>query len=172
MKASVIPVFFVLFHLSIFSNAQIRTPWAIERERGINLNDTSFLRIYNGLVVRNNLVISHFDNFRSITDQKEIKNLGLASSKKVRIVNYRSSSLRGVIDSMLYSNEIFTSSFPFPLDIQLPIMLNGRILIADEEQRRLVGLTANQIKRVRYRSPERIRDTWPRAPFGAIEIFL
>jgi uncharacterized protein YehS (DUF1456 family) len=161
--------------LSLFSYAQTGV-YSIRKDHEaglINLNDTSFIRILNGTIIDKSATVEHIEkiNYKEITDKEKIEKIGIKTNKPLMLINSKRFDIEYKIDSILYSRKDFINDYKYPSDIQLPILLNGKLLSFDDRLNYLSKLTLNEINEIKYlnefQSNRMFNNT---TPFGVISI--
>jgi hypothetical protein len=165
MKNIILPI---LCLISLYSQAQSPQPLAVSNYNTLNVNDTSYLRIYNGIIVSNDYKIQDFERVNKIS-REDADQLGIHTSKPIMLVEYEENALESQIDSILYNRPDFISNYKFPLSIQLPIAINNKLLSHEEKRLAFQNLTIKDVKQVEYIDNKQWNLT---APFGAINIRL
>lgn len=140
------------------------------RNQTIDCNDSTFMRILNGRVIPNNYSVSGAERIRLIREQNDINELGIKSNKPIMLLEFQSSNLKAKIDSALYSQPKFIEQFNLPLDIKLPISVNGKLLTMEEENALSSNVKFSEIKDLKYISPKKTK--YLSTPFGVINVIL
>jgi hypothetical protein len=138
----------------------------------LNFNDTSYCRILNGTILKNNYIVKGLGAVQYITDKQKIKEFGINTGMPLMIVNIKSLKIEYQVDSILYSRPDFISAFKFPSTIQLPICINGQLLAYDDRQELLTELDLNKIKEIRYVDNASAMKRYGVTPFGVIDLIL
>lgn len=138
----------------------------------LNLNDTTYCRIFNGTIVQNNYVIKEPGTVQYITNKEKIKELGIRTTLPLMIINLKSFPIEYKIDSILYSRTDFISSIKFPGSIQLPVSINGKLLTYEERQSMLSKLEINEIRDIRYLDSSTAMKKYGVTPFGLIDLVI
>ena len=138
----------------------------------LNPNDTSLVRIYNGVIVPNDFRIIDFDRITKIQNKEDLDGLGFRSDKPILIIEFERDDIEYQIDSVLYNRKDFISAFKFPLDIQLPLSLNNKVLTDKEKEDLLPKLTLQKIKKIEYIDHKKSMKDNGITPFGMIELTL
>jgi hypothetical protein len=141
-------------------------------EISVNLNDTSYCRIFNGIIIKNRENIKELGAIQYISDKEKIKDLGIKTSLPLLIINYKSFPIEYQVDSILYSRQSFISSFKFPSTIQLPVSINGKLITSDERQNILSELKLKDIKTINYIDVPAAMAKYNITPFGIINLEL
>jgi len=165
MKNIIIPI---LCLISLYVQAQSPQSLAVLNYNTLNVNDSSYLRIYNGIIVSNDYKIQDFEKVNKIT-REDADQLGLHTNKPVMLVEYEVDVLESQIDSILYNRPAFISNYKFPLSIQLPIAINNKLLSHEDKKLAFQNLTIKNVKQVEYIDNKQWTLT---APFGVINIHL
>lgn len=135
----------------------------------INVNDTTYVRILNGIVVNNNYRIKGFEGVKIKTKQ-DSKQFSFAGNKHVMIVTLEVPEIEHKVDSVLYSRSDFIKNYQYPLDIRLPISIDNKLISNDEKERLLSKLTLSDIVKIEYL--DRLNPKVDRSitPFGVINL--
>lgn len=166
---------FLCLFLSLFSQAQTGE-YSISQNLEItliNLNDTNFTRVLNGIIIEKNTKTEVLEkiNYKEITDKEKIEKLGIKTNKPLMLINAKRFDIEYKIDSILYSRKDFINSFKYPSDIQLPIVMNGKLLSFDDRLEYLSQLTLNDLNEIKYISSSQSNKMFNNtAPFGVIAI--
>jgi hypothetical protein len=88
------------------------------------------------------------------------------------LVNFKSFIIEYQIDSILYSRPEFISIYKFPSTIQLPITINGKLLMPEDKKNILPKLDLAKIKDIRYIDSAVAMTKYTVTPFGVIDIVL
>lgn len=160
MKANIITFLLTITLCCGISYAQsINTPVAV------NPNDTTFTRVYNGIVVNNNFKIKGFNSIKTITDYNEINKLGLKRGP-IMIIEDNKTDFEYQIENQLFTKKAsLIKNLDYPL-IKRPIAVNGKLIPKAE----LSSINFNQIKSIRF-SQRKIVDGQD-TPFGCIDISM
>lgn len=161
----------VISFLNITAHAQ--STFSIKdnsRYRNIDCNDSTFMRILNGRIITNDHNVSGAERIHIIREQNDINELGIKSNKPIMLLYFQSSNLKAKIDSALYSQPEFMKQFNLPLDIKLPLSLNGKLLTMEEEDRLSSNVKFSEIKDLKYINPKKAK--YLSAPFGVINVIL
>jgi hypothetical protein len=156
----------LLLYILLFS------PCFAQRSETINYNDTSYLRILNGVIIENNYRIHDLGSIQCISDKKKIDQWGIKTSSPIMLVNFKSFKIEYQIDSVLYSQPGFISSFKFPSTIQLPITINGKLLSYEDNKSVLSKLKFTEIKDIKYVASDIAMTKYGVTPFGVIDLVL
>lgn len=138
----------------------------------LNPNDTSLVRIYDGVIVPNDFRITDFDRISKIQNKEDLDLLGFSPDKPILIIEFEQNDIEYKIDSVLYNRKDFISAFKFPLDIQLPLSMNNKVLTDKEKKELLPKLTLNRIKKIEYIDDKKSMKANGITPFGMIELTL
>lgn len=168
MKRSLFTIIYIFICLNVTAQHQYFTP--LKKTRNINLNDTTYMRILNGIVINNDYLIKDFDRVTYIRVKEDIVHLELTTDKPVMIIEIETSDIENKIDSILYSRPDFIKDYKYPLDIQLPISINGKLLSNDEKKYSLSKITLSQVKRVEYWDNKSAEVNRSITPFGVINL--
>ncbi|UKJ07497.1 hypothetical protein [Solitalea lacus] len=170
MKTNLFTIIF--FFIGVNGWAQINQPPQSNILINFKVNDTSYLRIFNGIIIKNNYSIKNFERIKCITDKEEIVRLGIYTDKPVMIIESDKSNMESKIDSILYSRPDFIASYKYNLDIRLPISINGQLLTNKEKEATLAKLEMSQIKNIEYIDNKRAMKKHGVTPFGVINLAL
>lgn len=138
----------------------------------LNPNDTSFLRIYNGVIVDDDFQIARFDRIEKINTNEDLRVLGFDSLKSILIVEHEMYRIESEIDSVLYNRRDFITTYNFPLDIQLPLSINNKLLSHDDKKEKLRDLTLDRIVKIKYIDGKESMKMNEVTPFGMVDITL
>lgn len=167
MKNIILPF---LCLISLYCQAQSQQPLAVLINNTLNVNDSSYFRIYNGVIISNDYKIQDFERVNKIS-KEDAGQLGIHTNKPVMLVEFEVNALESQIDSILYNRPDFISNYKFPLSIQLPIAINNKLLSHEEKKLAFQSIEIKNIKQIEYinnnsHSKAKI------APFGIINIVL
>ncbi|WP_432708199.1 hypothetical protein [Pedobacter sp.] len=137
-----------------------------------SVNDTSFFRIVNGIVVNNDYKITAYNSVQYIRDKSDLTKLGIKTDKPIMLVNIEGFKIEDQVDSVLYSDPEFISKFTYPLNYQLPIALDGKLVLLENKDRLLSNVSLNKIERIEYQSSKRSEVFSDKTPFGVINVIL
>src|SRR5690606_32966915 len=138
----------------------------------INVNDSSYLRIYNGAIVSNDYKINDFEKISKIT-REDADQLGIRTNKPVMLIEFEVNDLESQIDSVLYNRPEFISNYAFPLSIQLPISVNNKLLSHEEKKQLFQRLALKDIKKIDYLDNKHVsKNELNLTPFGIINLLL
>lgn len=168
MKTSISILAFIFCAITLYGQKPNSTNSGIV----LNLNDTSYIRIYNGLIIQNKDVIKALTVPKFVTDQTKIKEWGFKTTLALMLINIKSLPIEYKIDSVLYSRPEFISAFKFPSTIQLPVSVNGKLLNHDEREKILSKLELNEIKTIKYLESETAMKKYGITPFGVIDLIV
>lgn len=138
----------------------------------LNPNDTTLLRIYNGVIIQNNFHIKNFDRVSMIKNKEDLELLGFNPDVPILIIEYELYDIENKIDSVLYNRESFISRFKFPLNIQLPLSINNKPLSVREKKKILPGLRLDKIKKIEYIDSKESMKSNGITPWGMVELTL
>lgn len=131
----------------------------------LNPNDTTFVRVYNGVVVNKDFKIKGVNNIKTITDRKEVGRLGF-QKKPLMIIEDNKTDFEYQIENRLFTkNASLIKNLNYPL-VRRPIAVNGKIV----SKSALDEINFSEIKTVTYSNRKFVdgQDT----PFGVINISL
>ena len=134
----------------------------------IDCNDSTFLRILNGRVIDANCQVTAFERIQIVRTQNGLNELGIQSNKPIMLLTLKSLPVKEKIDSALFNQPAFVKLFKFPLSLELPVSLNGKLLTIEEETELFKNITFGEIKHLKYVGPENNKN----APFGVINITI
>ncbi len=136
------------------------------------VNDSSYLRIYNGAIVSNDYKINDFERVSKIT-REDADQLGIRTNKPVMLIEFEVNDLESQIDSVLYNRPEFISNYAFPLSIQLPISVNNKLLSHEEKKQLFQRLALKDIKKIDYLDNKQVsKNELNITPFGTINLLL
>ncbi|KQC02622.1 hypothetical protein AQF98_03335 [Pedobacter sp. Hv1] len=135
----------------------------------INVNDTTCVRILNGIVVNNNYRIKGFEGVK-IKTKEDSKQLGFSGNKHLMIVTLEVPEIAHQVDSVLYSRSDFIKNYQYPLDIRLPISIGNKLILNDEKERLLAKLTLSDIVKIEYLDHQNPKVNRSITPFGVINL--
>lgn len=161
---------FAIFILINFKNyAQISNQYILDRVASVN--DTSYLRVFNGMFVQNNYQIKNFNSVNYINDKKTIASWGIITPKQLMIIEVEKSAIEDKIDKVLYADPDFISNYKYPWTIQLPIAINGKLLSSQAKRgKTLSTLNMSKIKSIKYWDTKKSMERFGITPFGVINI--
>ena len=165
MKKSIVLIILNFFCLNLFSQSQTGDT----KRSNINVNDTVYLRISNGIIIRNNHSILDFERVVILSKQNSL-DLGFAERKPVMLITQVVPTIEHAIDSILYSRPEFIKNYKYPLDIRLPISINNKLISNDEKWNLLAELTLNDIKKIEYLDNKHLKVNRNINPFGVINL--
>lgn len=114
----------------------------------INANDTTYLRILNGVIIDNNHIVKEFESV-SIKSRQDPANFQ-KGGRQIMVIGTDISDLESKIDSILYSRPEFLEKYKYPLDLRLPISVNGKLLFQQQRIKALDQLSLEKIKKIEY----------------------
>jgi hypothetical protein len=85
MKNIILPI---LCLISLYSQAQSSQPLAVSNYTTLNVNDTSYLRIYNGIIVNNDYIIQDFERVNKVS-REDADQLRIHTNKPIMLVNMK-----------------------------------------------------------------------------------
>lgn len=138
----------------------------------LNPNDTSLVRVYNGVIIQNDFRITSFDRVSKIVNKEDLELLGFSVDSPIFIIEHEQNDIEYKIDSMLYNQDVFISRFKFPLDIQLPLSVHKKLLTDKQKERLLSKLTLDEIKEIDYIDYRESMQDNGITPFGMINLTL
>lgn len=165
MKSSIFT--FVLLFAALSVSAQNQSSQAKLKS---GPNDTTYMRIVNGIVSDNEQHVGSFKSISYIRDKQDLAKLNIAGKKPVMILELESSDMEDKIDSILYSRPDFINTYKYPLNIQLPISINGKLLANDQKASTLNALTFGEINEIEYVDSEHSSVDRSLTPFGVINL--
>lgn len=165
MKNITLPI---LCLMGFYCQAQNPQSLAVLNHSTLNVNDSSYFRIYNGVIISNDYKIQDFERVNKIS-KEDAGQLGIHTNKPVMLVEFEVNALESQIDSILYNRQDFISNYKFPLSIQLPIAINNKLLSHEEKKLAFQSLNVKDIKRIEYIDKKQSNLI---APFGLINIVL
>ncbi len=167
-KIYIMPFVFI----SLFCHGQSPINLATREPLRSKVNDSSYLRIFNGIIVKNDYLIKKVDRYRILVDKSDISLIGILLKKPILIAEVETNNMQNKIDSVLYNRPEFIKSYKFPLEYQLPISINGTLLSHEKEERVLSRLELNQIETIEYITNEQAMLKYGVTPFGVINLRL
>lgn len=165
MKSSIFT--FVLLFAALSVSAQNQSSQAKLKS---GPNDTTYMRIVNGIVSDNEQHVGSFKSISYIRDKQDLAKLNIPGKKPVMILELESSDMEDKIDSILYSRPDFINTYKYPLNIQLPISINGKLLANDQKAYTLKALTFGEINEIEYVDSEHSSVDRSLTPFGVINL--
>lgn len=165
MKSSIFT--FVLLFAALSVSAQNQSSQAKLKS---GPNDTTYMRIVNGIVSDNEQHVGSFKSISYIRDKQDLAKLNIPGKKPVMILELESSDMEDKIDSILYSRPDFINTYKYPLNIQLPISINGKLLANDQKASTLKALTFGEINEIEYVDSEHTSVDRSLTPFGVINL--
>jgi len=165
MKSSIFT--FVLLFAALSVSAQNQSSQAKLKS---GPNDTTYMRIVNGIVSDNEQHVGSFKSISYIRDKQDLAKLNIPGKKPVMILELESSDMEDKIDSILYSRPDFINTYKYPLNIQLPISINGKLLANDQKASTLKALTFGEINEIEYVDSEHSSVDRSLTPFGVINL--
>lgn len=135
----------------------------------IELNDTTKLRIYDGQIVDETLIITQFESVKYLGRMDPLQEV-LKSKKLVLVINSPKSSTESELIKRLFSQKDFIENFKYPLDTRLPIAINSELLTQEKKERRLSEIKMGNIVSLNYLDTEKAKMKYQNLPFGVIEI--
>lgn len=111
MKCAFFLILFTFSCLNLYSQDKYKIMHS-DNGKSININDTSFVRILNGIVVSNKEKISGFEGVK-ILSKEDSKELGFSGNSSVMIISKKVPNIESQIDS------VFKARFHYKLPISL-----------------------------------------------------
>lgn len=133
-------------------------------------NDTTYMRIVNGIVSSNEQHVGEFKSISYIRDEHDLAKLDVSGKKPIMLLELESSDMEDKIDSILYSRPDFIRSYKHPLNIQLPISINGTLVPNEQKAKTLSELTLDAIQEIEYLGSEHASVDRRVTPFGVINL--
>ncbi|WP_148233550.1 hypothetical protein [Pseudopedobacter saltans] len=161
MKSNIITFILIMMFCGGISFAQTPAFSVIK----LNPNDTTFVRVYNGVVVNKDFQIKGFNSIKTITDKNEANRLVL-QKKPLMIIEDNKTDFEYQIENKLFTkNASLIKNLDYPL-ITRPIAINGKIV----PKSALNDINFSEIKSVTYSKRKFVdgQDT----PFGCIDISM
>lgn len=169
MKRVILCILFIIGYFQVFS--QVEYLYSQKTKSNIiNLNDTTFLRIVNGIVVSNQEVIKKFDRVSIKSKDFRADYLDYIDKKGIMIIGVEIPELQHEIEMILYSRFDFIKKYKFPLDIRLPISINNKIIYNNVKWKVLENIKIEEIKKIEYLSDEDSKVDRNKTPFGIINL--
>lgn len=165
MKSSIFT--FVLLFAALSVSAQNQSSQAKLKS---GPNDTTYMRIVNGIVSDNEQHVGSFKSISYIRDKQDLAKLNVSGKKPVMILELESSDMEDKIDSILYSRPDFVNTYKYSLSIQLPISINGKLLPNEQRASTLNALDLGEIKEIEYLDSEHTSVDRSLTPFGVINL--
>ena len=170
MKKSLFLSLFVFSCFNLFAQDQ-NVVLQANRSSSININDTTYTRILNGIVVDNNYRIKGFEGVK-VKTKEDSKALGFAGNKSVMIITLEVPEIEHQVDSILYSRRDFIKDYKYPLEIRLPISIGNKLVSQDEKEHLFSKLTLKDIVKIEYLSRQNPKVNHKLTPFGVINLNL
>ena len=168
MKRSLFAAVCIFTNLNLFSqhlNAQSKM------NSTFHVNDTTYLRVLNGVVINNHYLIKNFERV-SIRSKEDVTRLAITGNKPIMIITLEVPEIEHQIDSILYSRSGFIKDYKYPLDIQLPISIGNSLISNEEKERLLSKLTLKDIVKIEYLDRLDPKVNHKLTPFGVINLKL
>lgn len=133
------------------------------------INDTSYVRILDGLVIKPTEKLQGLESIKYIKSKEEKQLLGLQGIKKpvLLISEYDKTSFEENIYKSLYSSNNFIKQFKFPLDLRLPLVIDG-VLITRTKREILGQFVFSKQMEIAYAAKSKYQGY--STPFGYIDI--
>ncbi|MFD1629243.1 hypothetical protein [Pseudopedobacter beijingensis] len=130
-----------------------------------NPNDTTFTRVYNGVLVSDDFHVQSYKSIKVIADRSELLKLNLYP-KPLMIIESDKTDIEYQIESRLFTNKIaLIRSLDYPL-VKRPIAIDGKIVALSS----FTNISPSSIKSVSF-SKKTVNDG-VYTPFGVIEVML
>src|SRR5690606_11132076 len=145
MKSSIFT--FVLLFAALSESAQNQSSQAKLKS---GPNDTTYIRIVNGIVSDNEQYVGSFKSISYIRDKQALAKLNVSGKEPVMILELESSDMEDKIDSILDCRPDFVNTYKYSWSIQLPISINGKLLPNEHSAFTLNALDLGEIKVIEY----------------------
>ena len=134
-----------------------------------DLNDTTCLRILDGIMLSGNYVVRSYGEFKYIQKGDSKLEQWISTAKPVMIINSKRPPIEFYVDSVLY-NSMRLDTLPYY--VNLPMVINGALVIGDDKTM-LDKIKASDIEKIEYKRSAKISSgLFLDAPFGVIEVTL
>lgn len=143
----------------------------ITRHISLNPNDTTFTRIFDGVIIGNEFHVKDgYNSIRKIVAKDDIAALGLNSVKPVMVIESERGEIETEIYKHLYKQPNFLSYYQALPDIfALPISLNGKLLDSDNKKAALGKLNTSLLQ-ISFLNGRESMAKFGVAPFGVISL--
>jgi hypothetical protein len=169
MKRNLFAFVFIFACLNLLSqslNAQLRMTGTVSM---VNVNDTTYLRVLNGVVINNDYRINNFERV-SIKAKDDVTRLAITGNKPLMMIELEVPEVEHQIDSVLYSRPNFIKDYKYPLYVRLPISINNKLVTNDEKENLLSKLTLKDILKIEYLDHQNPKVNRRVTPFGVINL--
>ncbi|SMC61177.1 hypothetical protein [Pedobacter nyackensis] len=169
MKRFALILLMIPICLSVFSQSDNLMP--IRKSRLVNINNTNYVRIVDGIIISDSVIIKGFKSVKHVRNLDDIKKMGIDSKiKPIMIIEFETLDIEDKIDSILYSRSDFIKNYKYALDIQLPISVNNELLSNERKRFELSQISFNQIEGIEYLDKKDPRVNVALTPFGMINL--
>ncbi|MEE1945837.1 hypothetical protein VRU48_12015 [Pedobacter sp. KR3-3] len=167
MKRILVAMLLLSMYVNVF--AQTKHLRVLPQTSIINVNDTAYLRVLDGIIIDKSYQIKAYER-ASIRQREDLAHFENKGNKRVMIIGLEVSDLESKIDSVLYSRPTFIETYKYPLDIRLPISINNKLLSNDQKQQTLAKLTLEKIKKIEYLANNNPKVNPKITPYGVINL--
>lgn len=88
------------------------------------------------------------------------------------LINVEGYKIEDQVDSVLYFDPKFISNFIYPLNYQLPITLDGKLVLLENKDQLLSKLSLDMIEKIEYQTTKLSKVFLNNTPFGVINLTL
>lgn len=139
----------------------------------IDINDTSYTRVVDGVVVPNSTDLNLLWEQLSIIRGDDSLAKLTGSTRPVMLLTTRKYAIDfDLVDTLLNNDQFYQAFMRYPLGASFPIAINGQLIASENRNVRLAGMKLSDITSLTYVGRAESIQKYPGTIFGVIEVTI